>query len=117
MPQAGCSPCELNTFIKMNKRSSKKTNEQVGKVEEIVKTAREIRDKGEMMGDSMIGMMAQTSCDFVGVATCAIGLAKASAAWKSLCAKLNQDMSSLYEAEFNRYLELYNDVLAEVEDE
>ena len=101
----------------MKKKSCKKSNEQVGHEEEIVKIARDVRNKGEMMGDSMIGMMAQTDCDFVGVAICAIGLGKAMAAWKSLCTKLNKDLSSIFEAEYDHFLELYNNVLAEVEDE
>ena len=42
----------------MKKRSSKKSDEQVGIVEEIVNEAYCLRKKGEMMGDSYNNVLA-----------------------------------------------------------
>lgn len=78
----------------MAKRNCKKTN-FVGK-EKSLKSAQNLYERGELFGDSIIGMMTQFATDWRGLGVAAVGLAKALAALKTVASEVGVDLDDLY---------------------
>lgn len=78
----------------MAKRKNKKSN-TVGK-EKGLKKAQELMERGELFGDSIIGMMAQFATDWRGFGIATVGLAKALAALKTVAHKADVDLDDLH---------------------
>ena len=67
----------------MAKKHLKKTN-QVGKEEKLNKNVQELMERGDIFGQSIIGVMAQFATNWKGIGIAAVGLAKALAALKAV---------------------------------
>jgi len=85
----------------MAKRHCKKSN-SVGKKSSL-KNAQELFERGELFGDSIIGMMALFATDWKGLGIAAGGLAKALAALKTVANDVGVDLDGLYKGLLANY--------------
>lgn len=80
----------------MAKRNFKKSGKN-GKEKRINEYALEIVDKGEMLGDSFIGIMAMSAINTKGIGIATYALAKAWAALRSVAEEMDVEVDSLFE--------------------
>ena len=80
----------------MTKRNFKKSGKN-GKEKRINEYALEIVDKGEMLGDSFIGIMAMSALNTKGIGIATYALAKAWAALRSVAEEMDVEVDSLFE--------------------
>ena len=92
----------------MAKKSNKKSNSNVGN--ENMKKAEMLVEKGEVFGDSIIGMMSLFAYSYEEIGIAAIGMAKALAALKSVATNLGVDIEKLYKSEL-KHFEKKNEVM------
>ena len=82
----------------MAKKNCKKSN-QVGKEEKLNKNVQALMERGDIFGQSIIGVMAQFATNWKGIGIAAVGLAKALAALKAVARESDVDVESLYKNE------------------
>ena len=80
----------------MTKRNFKKSGKN-GKEKRFNEYALEIVEKGEMLGDSFIGIMAISAINTKGVGIATYALAKAWAALRSVAEEMDVEVDSLFE--------------------
>ena len=80
----------------MAKRNFKKSGKN-GKEKRINEYALEIVEKGEMLGDSFIGIMAISAINTKGIGIATYALAKAWAALRSVAEEMDVEVDSLFE--------------------
>jgi len=92
----------------MAKRNLKKSAKN-GKEKRIYENALEIVEKGELLGDSFIGIMAisATNCKEIGIATYA--LAKAWAVLKSVAEEMDVEVDSLFEGTTSLFINQFRE--------
>ena len=92
----------------MKKRNFKKSGKN-GKEKRNSEYALEIVEKGELLGDSFIGIMAlsATNCKEIGIATYA--LAKAWAALKSVAEEEDVEVDNLFEGTTSFFINVFRD--------
>lgn len=80
----------------MAKRNFKKSGKN-GKEKRFNEYALEIVDKGEMLGDSFIGIMAMSAINTKGIGIATYALAKAWAALRSVAEEMDVEVDRLFE--------------------
>lgn len=80
----------------MTKRNFKKSGKN-GKEKRFNEYALEIVEKGEMLGDSFIGIMAISAINTKGIGIATYALAKAWAALRSVAEEMDVEVDSLFE--------------------
>lgn len=80
----------------MTKRNFKKSGKN-GKEKRFNEYALEIVEKGEMLGDSFIGIMAMSALNTKGIGIATYALAKAWAALRSVAEEMDVEVDSLFE--------------------
>ena len=99
----------------MAKKHLKKTN-QVGKEEKLNKNVQELMERGDIFGQSIIGLMTQFATNWQGIGIAAVGLAKALAALKAVARESDVEIESLYKAELAHFEDEYFSILSEEAD-
>ena len=99
----------------MAKKHLKKTN-QVGKEEKLNKNVQELMERGDIFGQSIIGVMAQFATNWKGIGIAAVGLAKALAALKAVARESDVDVASLYKNELAYFEKEYSSIHLEEAD-
>ena len=91
----------ISKFKIMAKRNCKKSK-SFGK-EKRLKNAQDLLERGELFGDSIIGLMAQFATNLRGLGVAAAGLAKALAALKTVADEVGVDLDDLYNGLLENY--------------
>ena len=99
----------------MAKKHLKKTN-QVGKEEKLNKNVQELMERGDIFGQSIIGLMTQFATNWQGIGIAAVGLAKALAALKAVARVSDVEIESLYKKELAYFEDEYFSILSEEAD-
>ena len=99
----------------MTKKNCKKSN-QVGKEEKLNKNVQELMERGDIFGQSIIGLMAQFATNWKGIGIAAVGLAKALAALKAVARESDVDVESLYKNELAYFEKEYSSIHLEEAD-
>ena len=81
----------------MKKENFKKLNKNV----------LEFMERGDIFGQSIIGVMAQFATNWKGIGIAAVGLAKALAALKAVARESDVEIESLYKAELAHFEDEY----------
>lgn len=106
----------------MTKVSFKKSNQKVGKEsgkqgkynkKPMSREARDILERGETLGGVFIEMMMLSQNGLPGIGMCAIALARALAALKSVARSAEMDIDGLYKTNLRIYEEMYERVTEE----
>ncbi len=84
----------------MKKKNFKKLNKNV----------LEFMERGDIFGQSIIGLMAQFATNWKGIGIAAVGLAKALAALKAVARESDVDVESLYKNEFTYFEKEYSSI-------
>ena len=92
----------------MAKRNFKKTGKN-GKEMRINENALEIVEKGEMLGESFIGIMAISAINTKGVGIATYALAKAWAALRSVAEEMDVEVDSLFEGTTSLFINEFRD--------
>lgn len=92
----------------MVKRNFKKSGKN-GKEKRINENALEIVEKGEMLGESFIGIMAISAINTKGVGIATYALAKAWAALKSVAEEMDVEVDSLFEGTTSLFINEFRD--------
>ena len=92
----------------MAKRTFKKSGKN-GKEKRINENALEIIEKGEVLGDSFIGIMAISAINTKGVGIATYALAKAWAALKSVAEEMDVEVDSLFEGTTSLFINEFRD--------
>ena len=93
----------------MAKKNCKKSN-QVGKEEKLNKNIQALMERGDIFGQSIIGVMAQFATNWKGIGIAAVGLAKALAALKAVARESDVDVESLYKNELAHFEKEYSSI-------
>lgn len=92
----------------MAKRNFKKSGKN-GKEKRINENALEIVEKGEVLGDSFIGIMAISAINTKGVGIATYALAKAWAALRSVAEEMDVEVDSLFEGTTSLFINEFRD--------
>ena len=92
----------------MAKRNFKKFGKN-GKEKRINENALEIVEKGEVLGDSFIGIMAISAINTKGVGIATYALAKAWAALRSVAEEMDVEVDSLFEGTTSLFINEFRD--------
>ena len=90
----------------MKKENFKKLNKNV----------LEFMERGDIFGQSIIGLMAQFATNWQGIGIAAVGLAKALAALKAVARESDVDVESLYKNELAYFEKEYSSIHLEEAD-
>lgn len=90
----------------MKKKNFKKLNKNV----------LEFMERGDIFGQSIIGLMAQFATNWKGIGIAAVGLAKALAALKAVARESDVDVESLYKNELAYFEKEYSSIHLEEAD-
>lgn len=90
----------------MKKKNFKKLNKNV----------LEFMERGDIFGQSIIGLMAQFATNWQGIGIAAVGLAKALAALKAVARESDVDVESLYKNELAYFEKEYSSIHLEEAD-
>ena len=92
----------------MTKRNFKKSGKN-GKEKRFNEYALEIVEKGEVLGDSFIGIMAMSAINTKGVGIATYALAKAWAALRSVAEEMDVEVDSLFEGTTSLFINEFRD--------
>lgn len=92
----------------MAKKNFKKSGKN-GKEKRINENALDIVEKGEVLGDSFIGIMAISAINTKGVGIATYALAKAWAALKSVAEEMDVEVDSLFEGTTSLFINEFRD--------
>ena len=92
----------------MAKRNFKKSGKN-GKEKRFNEYALEIVEKGEMLGDSFIGIMAMSAINTKGIGIATYALAKAWAALRSVAEEMDVEVDSLFEGTTSLFINEFRD--------
>ena len=105
------------TKVNSKKKSNQKVggeNKKQGKyTKQARREAREILERGETLGGVFIEMMMLSQNGVPGIGMCAVAMARALAALKSVARSAEVDLDGLYEANLKMYEDLYAKVAEE----
>ena len=93
----------------MAKKNCKKSN-QVGNEKKLNEDVQELMERGDIFGQSIIGVMAQFATNWKGIGIAAVGLAKALAALKAVARESDVDVESLYKNELAYFEKEYSSI-------
>ncbi len=102
--------------------SKKKSNQKVGKEsgkqgkynkKPMSREAREILERGETLGGVFIEMMMLSQNGLPGIGMCAVAMARALAALKSVARSAEVDIDGLYEMNLKMYEKMYDRITEE----
>lgn len=97
----------------MTKRNLKKSGKN-GEEKRISENALEIVDKGEVLGDSFIGIMAMSAINTKGVGIATYALAKAWAALKSVAEEMDVEVDSLFEGTTSLFINEFREDIQDI---
>ena len=97
----------------MTRRNSKKSV-KIGKEKRKYENVHEMVEKGEMLGDSFIGIMAMLTSNWKGIGIATYALAKAWAALKAVAEEVDVEVDSLFEGTSSSFLNEYREDVREV---
>ena len=97
----------------MTKRNFKKSGKN-GKEKRFNEYALEIVEKGEVLGDSFIGIMAMLTSNWKGIGIATYALAKVWAALKAVAEEVDVEVDSLFEGTSSSFLNEYREDVREV---
>ena len=106
----------------MAKFTSMKSNQKVGKEsgkqgkynkKPMSREAREILERGETLGGVFIEMMMLSQNGLPGIGMCAVAMARALAALKSVARSAEVDIDGLYEMNLKMYEKMYDRITEE----
>ena len=86
----------------MAKKKFKKASKN-GKEKELDQKVRELMERGDVFGQSIIGLIAQFAYDWKGIGVAAVGMAKALAALKAVAREVDVDIDKLYKSELAHF--------------
>jgi len=97
----------------MAKRNFKKSAKN-GNEKRNYEFAHEMVEKGEVLGDSFIGIMTLLATDWKGIGIATYALAKAWAALKAVAEEVDVEVDSLFEGTSSSFLNEYREDVREV---
>ncbi len=100
--------------IKPNTKVGSENRKSGAERRRIKREARKLLERGEMLGDVFIDMMKIHSPDGAyGLGSCAVALARALAALRSVAERMGVEIESLYQGHLRAYENLYQKVTEE----
>lgn len=97
----------------MAKRNLKKSGKN-GKEKRINENALEIVEKGELLGDSFIGIMAISAINCKGIGIATYALAKAWAALKAVAEEMDVEVDNLFEGTTSLFINEFRDDIRDI---
>ena len=99
----------------MTKRNLKKSGKN-GEEKRIKENALEIVDKGEVLGDSFIGIMSISAIDTKGIGIATYALAKAWATLKSVAEEMDVEVDSLFDGTTSFLINKYREDIRNIKE-
>lgn len=99
--------------MKSNAKVSKENKKKGKYSKQVRREARDILERGETLGGVFIEMMMLTQNGTLGLGMCAVALARALAALKSVARSAEVDIDDLYEMNLKLYGDMYEQVTEE----
>ena len=93
----------INKYLSVMAKKKFKKASKNGKEKELDQKVQELMERGDVFGQSIIGLIAQFAYDWKGIGVAAVGMAKALAALKAVAREVDVDIDKLYKSELAHF--------------
>ena len=104
---------KVNSKKKSNQKVGKESGKQGKYSKQVRQEAREILERGETLGGVFIEMMMLSQNGVPGIGMCAVAMARALAALKSVARSAEVDIDGLYKMNLKMYEKMYDRITEE----
>ncbi len=102
----------------MKKKFQKKSSRKVGtEKEELRDLAKVLLEQGDLLGDTLTGIVAQVADSWEGTVVATVGLAKATAVLRGLYELHDQDFNKLFDLQLASYQQTVDEIIADIKSE
>lgn len=102
----------------MKKKFQKKSSRKVGTKKETLRDlAKVLVEQGDLLGDTLTGIVAQVADSWEGTVVATVGLAKATAVLRGLYELHDQDFNKLFDLQLASYQRTIDEIIADIKSE